>query len=89
DKVAVQIRDLDQTVIGNPALDLIRLGLSLACAARGSDLPGVATAHILEHLVTGYEEALAGDFDGGQDRSHRSHRIQGILDQSVHRRWRH
>ena len=38
--VVVQIRDLDQTVIGNPAHDLIRLGLSLASAARGSDLPG-------------------------------------------------
>jgi uncharacterized protein (DUF2252 family) len=39
--VTIQIRDLDQTVIGNPAHDLIRLGLSLATAARGSDLPGV------------------------------------------------
>ena len=38
--LAIQIRDLDQTVIGNPAHDLIRLGLSLAMAARGSDLPG-------------------------------------------------
>src|SRR5690349_5592474 len=28
--VEIQIRDLDQTVIGNPAHDLIRLGLSLA-----------------------------------------------------------
>ena len=28
--VLVQIRDLDQTVIGNPAHDLVRLGLSLA-----------------------------------------------------------
>src|SRR4051812_18704227 len=36
-EVAVQIRDLDQTVIGNPAHDLIRLGLSLATAARGSN----------------------------------------------------
>ena len=33
-QVAVQIRDLDQTVIGNPAHDLIRLGLSLATAVR-------------------------------------------------------
>jgi uncharacterized protein (DUF2252 family) len=40
-KLAIQIRDLDQTVIGNPAHDLIRLALSLAMAARGSDLPGV------------------------------------------------
>ncbi len=42
--VLIQIRDLDQTVIGNPAHDLIRLGLSLASASRGSDLPGVTTA---------------------------------------------
>jgi uncharacterized protein (DUF2252 family) len=34
--LAIQIRDLDQTVIGNPAHDLIRLALSLAMAARGS-----------------------------------------------------
>ena len=61
-RVAVQIRDLDQTVIGNPANDIIRLGLSLASAARGSDLPGVATAHILEQLVAGYEAGLAGNF---------------------------
>lgn len=88
-RVAVEIRDLDQTVIGNPALDLIRLGLSLACAARGSDLPGVTTARMLEHLVTGYDEALAGDFAAEHDKSHRSRRIQKILAQSVHRRWRH
>ncbi|MGL1166926.1 DUF2252 family protein, partial [Vibrio parahaemolyticus] len=43
-RVDIQIRDLDQTVIGNPSHDLIRLGLSLASAARGSDLPGVFTA---------------------------------------------
>ena len=56
--LAVQIRDLDQTVIGNPAHDLIRLALSLAMAARGSDLPGVTTAHIIEHLTAGYEAAF-------------------------------
>ena len=61
--VAVQIRDLDQTVIGNPAHDLIRLGLSLASAARGSDLPGVTTAKILEELIAGYQSALSGDLD--------------------------
>ena len=53
-KIAIQIRDLDQAVIGNPAHDLIRLGLSLATAARGSDLPGVTTAHMIEEMVTGY-----------------------------------
>jgi hypothetical protein len=38
--IGVQIRDLDQAVIGNPVHDLVRLGLSLASAARGSDLLG-------------------------------------------------
>src|SRR5580704_12007528 len=57
--IDIQIRDLDQTVIGNPAHDLIRLGLSLATAARGSDLPGVTTAKMLENMIDGYEEAFA------------------------------
>jgi uncharacterized protein (DUF2252 family) len=60
--VHIEIRDLDQTVIGNPAHDLIRLGLSLASAARGSDLPGVMTTLMLEGLIDGYDVA----FDEGQ-----------------------
>jgi uncharacterized protein (DUF2252 family) len=47
-RIDIQIRDVDQTVIGNPSHDIIRLALSLATASRGSDLPGVTTAHILE-----------------------------------------
>jgi uncharacterized protein (DUF2252 family) len=88
-RVAIQIRDLDQTVVGNPAHDLIRLGLSFAAAARGSDLPGVTTARILEHLVAGYESALAGAFEGSNHESHRPEKIQQLLEQSVKRRWRH
>jgi uncharacterized protein (DUF2252 family) len=88
-RVAVQIRDLDQTVIGNPAHDLIRLGLSLASAARGSDLPGVTTAQILEQLAAGYEAALGGGFGGERDKSHRPVEIQALLERSVRRRWRH
>jgi uncharacterized protein (DUF2252 family) len=57
-RVKIAIRDLDQTVIGNPAHDLIRLGLSLATAIRGSDLPGVTTALMLEQMMEGYEGAL-------------------------------
>jgi uncharacterized protein (DUF2252 family) len=64
-RIEIQIRDLDQTVIGNPAHDLIRLGLSLASAARGSDLPGVTTAKMLEGLVIGYESAFARGFREG------------------------
>src|ERR1700730_16283047 len=56
-RVEIQIRDLDQTVIG-PTHGLVRLGLSLASAARGSALPGVTTAHILEQMIEGYAEAM-------------------------------
>jgi uncharacterized protein (DUF2252 family) len=81
--VAVQIRDLDQTVIGNPAHDLIRLGLSLASAVRGSDLPGVTTARILEELVAGYMAAFSTNFETDKDKSHRPESIQALLEQST------
>jgi uncharacterized protein (DUF2252 family) len=66
-RIEIQIRDLDQTVIGNPAHDLIRLGLSLASAARGSDLPGVTTAKMLEKIMEGYENAFEPDFHEESD----------------------
>lgn len=88
-RVRVQIRDLDQTVIGNPAHDLIRLSLSLASAARGSDLPGVTTARILEQLMIGYETALAGDFDHENEKALRPGVVRGLLAKAVGRRWRH
>jgi len=50
-KIQVQIRDVDQTVIGNPNHDLIRLVLSLASAARVSDSPRVTTDHMLEQMM--------------------------------------
>ena len=61
--IEIQIRDLDQTVIGNPAHDLIRLGLSLASAARSSDLPGLTTSKMLEQIMEGYKYAFAPGFD--------------------------
>lgn len=66
-RIEIQIRDLDQTVIGNPAHDLLRLSLSLASAARGSDLPGVTTAKMLEAVMEGYELAFAPDFHEDDD----------------------
>jgi uncharacterized protein (DUF2252 family) len=88
-RVLTQIRDLDQTVIGNPAHDLIRLGLSLASAARGSDLPGVTTAKILEELIGGYQAALTGKFGTNKDTSYRPKSIQRLIGQSTRRRWQH
>jgi uncharacterized protein (DUF2252 family) len=88
-QVEVQIRDLDQTVIGNPAHDLVRLALSLASAARGSDLPGVTTANMLEELTAGYQKALTRNFNGETERNERPKLIRDILGRAVRRRWRH
>src|SRR3954452_7318495 len=57
-KIDVQIRDLDHSVIGNPAHDLIRLGLSLATAARDSVLSGVITVQMIEQLIEGYQSCF-------------------------------
>lgn len=85
-RVAIQIRDLDQTVIGNPAHDIIRLALSLATASRGSDLPGVTTAHILEQVIEGYQAALRQDTDAIDDAPKS---IQIVMKRSVARSWKH
>jgi uncharacterized protein (DUF2252 family) len=86
-KVDIQIRDLDQTVIGNPVHDLVRLGLSLATAARSSDLPGVTTARMIEEMMIGYTAALSG--------GHRQRwpikevkAVHRVMEQSLRRRWR-
>jgi uncharacterized protein (DUF2252 family) len=84
-KINIEIRDLDQTVIGNPAHDLIRLALSLAMAARGSDLPGVTTAKMIEEIMLGYEEALA---EKDPDlRRRRPKCVQLVMRQAVGRTW--
>jgi uncharacterized protein (DUF2252 family) len=85
-RIDIQIRDLDQTVIGNPAHDIIRLALSLATASRGSDLPGVTTARILEQVIEGYQSALRRDADV-IDEAPKS--VQFVMKQSMARSWKH
>ena len=87
--VEIAIRDLDQSVIGNPAHDLIRLGLSLATAARGSDLPGVTTAIVLERLMEGYSESLSHPSRDYSDFDKIPKPIRRVLKQAVKREWRH
>ena len=85
-RTEIQIRDLDQTVIGNPAHDIIRLGLSLASSARGSDLPGVTTARMMETLIDGYR----GAFDEGDTGAiERPAAVREALTNAVNRRWKH
>ncbi|MBN8806616.1 MAG: DUF2252 family protein [Sphingomonas sp.] len=85
--VAIQIRDLDQAVIGNPLHDVIRLGLSLATAARSSDLPGVTTTHMLEQMVAGYVGAL--DAPDGDDHGPEPDAVRTVKRRALGRRWRH
>src|SRR6202046_112719 len=87
-RVKIAMRDLDQTVIGNPVHDLVRLALSLATAIRGSDLPGVTTALMLEQMMEGYESALA---DPGKNprKSAAPASVRRVLKRALKRRWRH
>ena len=84
-RIDVQIRDLDQTVVGNPAHDLIRLGLSLASASRGSDLPGVTTAKMLEQMMVGYEQAFA---DSPEEAIEEPAAVEAAMQAALHRKWK-
>ena len=88
-KVEIEIRDLDQTTIGNPAHDLIRLGLSLAMAARGSDLSGVTTALMLEQMMLGYVDAMRGPRRTQKAPKKSAKPVQSVLKEAVSREWRH
>lgn len=57
-EISIELRDLDQTVIGSPAHDVARLALSLAMAVRASALPGKVTARVLESVARGYESVF-------------------------------
>ncbi len=57
-QIHIELRDLDQTVIGSPAHDIVRLTLSLAMAVRASALPGAVTGKVVEAVAAGYEEVL-------------------------------
>ncbi len=87
--IAIQIRDLDQTVIGNPAHDLVRLGLSLASAARGSDLPGVVTVRMLEQMMEGYESAFNPPEESEAPDNAMPDLVQKVMSNALRRKWRH
>jgi uncharacterized protein (DUF2252 family) len=87
-RVEIQIRDLDQTVIGNPAHDLIRLSLSLATAARGSDLPGLTTVHMMEAVAAGYDQAL-GKPRATKHTAGKPELVRVVMREAVRRSWKH
>ena len=61
DAVDVQIRDLDQTVVGNPSQDVLRLALSFASVARASDIPGERILRIIAEVLHGYAAGLGDE----------------------------
>jgi uncharacterized protein (DUF2252 family) len=87
ERVVVELRDLDQSVPGNPAHDLVRLGLSLAMAARSSTLPGVVTAQLMEELTNGYLAAL--DEPEHTEPSTDSAAVRFVLREALKRKWQH
>jgi uncharacterized protein (DUF2252 family) len=90
-ELAVQIRDFDQTVIGNPAHDLVRLALSLAMAARSSDLPGVTTALMLERMMDGYGAAFEPEAEAEQlgDAVPVPKTVKLAMREAARRSWKH
>ena len=85
--IDIQIRDLDQTVVGNPAHDLLRLGLSLAMAARSANLPGMITALMLEEMIGGYLSGLMGRSPRVDPKEIEP--IRRVMRQAKNRQWRH
>jgi len=86
--IDIQIRDLDQSVIGNPVHDLIRLGLSLATAVRGSDLPGVTTAKMLDNMLSCYEQAFGRVSKDPESRHKKPDSIREAIRLSLNRSWK-
>ena len=84
-EVHVLIRDLDQTVIGNPVHDLIRLGLSLATAVRDSDLPGRTTVTMLEQMIDAYQ----GAFSKRETSDKLPKCVRSAMRQALGRTWKH
>jgi uncharacterized protein (DUF2252 family) len=65
------------------------LALSLSSAARGSDLPGVTTAHMLEQMMIGYRQALKGAKAQNQIESDKPESIKVVMRRATARAWKH
>lgn len=87
-EVAIQVRDLDQTTIGNPVHDLLRLGLSLSTAARSSDLPGIITWRMMAALIEGYARAFDERHESQMSRTKRPSVVRIAMKAALHRSWR-
>ena len=85
--VEILIRDLDQTVIGNPAHDIIRLGLSMTTSVRDANLSGTATVKMIETMIEAYRQAF--EEDGVDDQTKVPKLVRGVIEEAIDRKWRH
>jgi uncharacterized protein (DUF2252 family) len=67
--------------------DIIRLGFSLTSAVRGSALPGVTAARMMEQMIEGYIEAMANR--AGDDHRPAPPSIHSVVWRAIKRTWRH
>ncbi|SDA10728.1 Uncharacterized conserved protein, DUF2252 family [Methylobacterium sp. UNC378MF] len=87
-RIDIQIRDLDQTVVANPAFDLVRLALSLVTAALNATLPGIVTARMMDAMADGYADGIA-DPEGAERDLDPSEIVVTTKRRALGRRWRH
>jgi uncharacterized protein (DUF2252 family) len=87
-RVRMQIRDLDQTVISNPAYDLVRLTLSLVTAGLTAPLSGIAVARMIEAIALGYLAGLDNPDRETEDDGD-SAIVETTRNRALGRRWRH
>ncbi|MDP4003781.1 DUF2252 family protein [Methylobacterium sp. NEAU K] len=87
-RIDIQIRDLDQTVVSNPAFDLVRLALSLVTAALNATLPGIVTARMMDAMAVGYADGIADPEDAERDIAE-SDIVATTRRRALGRRWRH
>jgi uncharacterized protein (DUF2252 family) len=64
------------------------LALSLSLAARGSDLPGVTTAHMMEMMMDGYESALVAPQSSSVTDA-KPDCVRVVMRQAARRTWKH
>lgn len=86
--IDIQIRDLDQTLVSNPAFDLVRLSLSLVTAALNATLPGIVTARMMDAMATRYADGIA-DPEGAERDIEESEIVATTRRRALGRRWRH
>ena len=57
-------------------------------AARGSDLPGVTTARMLEQMMEGYDAALEDDLAEDDLNDHRPESVRVVMREATGRSWK-